>query len=183
MRLIAQTLIQFKKKYNCTREECGTIIAEQFRASKVINVTYEKVTDGLFYLNGSVKDISSGQNLISESIEHDGNFRTLKSKLEELACKLAKTCGQPVQSIVRIRKSVPKLQPVQQPQPVQRQQYPEQTIESDDGWPWWYWAAGAAVLGIIGVAASGNSEDDSSSTTSDSCPSGAGTCGSTEYTW
>jgi len=170
-----------QKKYNCTREECGTIIAQQLRASKVINITYEKITDDLFYLSGNIKDINSGRSLVSESVEHDGNFRTLKSKLEKLACKLAKTCGKPVQSIVRIRKSVPKFQPVQQ------QQYPEQTIESDDGWPWWYWAAGAVVVGIIGVAVSGNSEDDSSSTTSsttsDSCPSGAGTCGSTEYTW
>ena len=54
----------------------------------------------------------------------------------------------------------------------------------DSGWPWWYWAMSAIVVGVIGASLlnrGGSSSGDSSS--GNSCPSGEGTCGSTTFTW
>jgi len=83
---------RIQKEYKCSREECATIIAEQLSAKQVITTVYGKVTNTLFYLTGSLKDIDSGQTLVEKKVKHDGNLTTLGAALEKLACLMANTC-------------------------------------------------------------------------------------------
>ena len=85
---------KIQNTYKCSREECSTIVAQQLNASRVITTSYRKISSKLYFLSGSLKDISTGRTVSEESIKHDGNLETLEGALEELACQLAKTCGQ-----------------------------------------------------------------------------------------
>jgi hypothetical protein len=73
-----------------------------------------------------------------------------------------------------------KSQPGTETSPIQK---PLTKIGNSSDWPWWYWAVGAVVVGALGVALTGSSDDSSSSGSSESCPAGAGNCGSTVITW
>jgi len=84
---------RIQQEYQCSREQCATIIAEQLNARQVITTIYGKVTDNLYYLTGSMKNIDSGQTLVEKKVEHDGNLTTLGKALEQLACQMANTCG------------------------------------------------------------------------------------------
>jgi len=82
---------KIQSEYQCSREECATIIAEQLAANQVITTVYGKVTDQLYYLTASLKNVS-GETITEEKVKHDGNLNTFETALEQLACKLAKTC-------------------------------------------------------------------------------------------
>jgi hypothetical protein len=84
---------EIQKQYNCSREECSAIVAEQLNANWVITTQYGKATEKLFYLTGSLKDIKTGRTINEVAIEHDGDIETLRAHLEKLACQLSKTCG------------------------------------------------------------------------------------------
>ena len=126
-----------QEEYNCSREECGTIIAEQFNASFVIAATYSKIEENLYFLTGSVKNINTGESLIEELVEHNGDLGTLKTALEQLACLLSQTCGEPeplVQATPILPSksllkptSVPELIPAPVPEPIPEPEYTEET--------------------------------------------------------
>ncbi|MBU3916721.1 hypothetical protein KKA14_14415 [bacterium] len=111
MNLIASEYIdnadadKIQEEYQCSRDECGTIIAQQLNASQVVTPLYEKVTENLCYLVASWKDIASGRTFNEVSIEHDCNLETLGKAIEDLACKLANTCGsQPLITPIEVTK-------------------------------------------------------------------------------
>jgi formylglycine-generating enzyme required for sulfatase activity len=83
---------KIQEEFQCSREECATIIAQQLAANQVITTIYGKVTDKLYFLTGSLKDISSGETLAEEKVKHNGDINTLEVVMEQLACKLAQTC-------------------------------------------------------------------------------------------
>ena len=61
---------------------------------------------------------------------------------------------------------------------------PDRNQIENTSWPWWYWAIGAAVVGILVSSLSNSSTNDGGSGSSgSSCPTGEGTCGSTTFTW
>lgn len=84
--------------YKCSREECSTIVAQQLNASRVITTSYRKISSKLYFLSGSLKNISTGRTTSEESIKHDGNLETLDAAFEKLACQLANTCGQSLEN-------------------------------------------------------------------------------------
>jgi formylglycine-generating enzyme len=86
--------------YKCSREECSAIVAQQLNASRVITAFYRKISPDLYFLSGSLKDISTGRTLSEKSIKHDGNLTTLETTLEKLACQLANTCVKLAQTVV-----------------------------------------------------------------------------------
>jgi len=115
---------KIQETYKCSREECSAIVAQQLNANRVITTSYKKLSSKIYFVTASLKDISSGRTIAAERVRHDGNMENLESVLETLACKLAKTCGQPVQSIVR--KPIPK--PV--PQVVVKPEYEPKSQEN-----------------------------------------------------
>ena len=173
---------EIQEQYQCTREECSTIVAESLNATWVITTYYSKITDQIYYLTGSLKDVKTGRTIKEEAVQHNGDISTLNVELEKLACLLAGTCN----SLI-VQEPIVKSQVIEQDFtkiPAPTRDMPPKQIE-DSSWPWWYWAIGAAVIGAIAAASSGSSGDSSSGggSSSSSCPSGAGTCGSAEYTW
>lgn len=80
---------QIQEQYQCSREECSAIVAEQVNASQVITTQYNKIASGIFYLTASLKDIKTGRTLKEVAIQHDGNIKTLPKELENMAEKLA----------------------------------------------------------------------------------------------
>jgi hypothetical protein len=122
MNLIASEYIdsadadKIQHEYQCTRDECGTIIAQQLNASQVVTPIYEKVTENLCYLVASWKDIASGRTLNEVSIEHNCKLETLGKAMEDLACRLAGTCGQ-APLITPMATPAPQPAPVPEPQP------------------------------------------------------------------
>ena len=170
---------EIQQQYGCTREECSTIVAESLNATNVITTQYNMVTDGIYFLTGSLKNIKTGKTLKEEAIRHDGNLATLESELNNLACKLADTCRGSTESEF-LTQTAPFKDSSDQPLENASQ------IEEDDGWPWWAWAGiGLVTVGVL-ASASDSGDDDSSSSgggSSSSCPSGEGNCGSAEYTW
>jgi len=72
---------EIQEQYGCTREECSAIVAESLNATNVITTEYSMVTDGIYFLTGSLKNIKTGKTLKEEAIRHDGNLGTLESEL------------------------------------------------------------------------------------------------------
>jgi hypothetical protein len=105
---------KIQEEYQCSRDECGTIIAQQLNASQVITPIYEQVTENLCYLTASWKDIATGRTINEVSIKHDCQLETLDGAIGELACKLVGTCGQQV-LITPIE--VPEPEPMPEPEP------------------------------------------------------------------
>lgn len=153
----------------CTRDTCATIIGEQLGVDRVISSSLRKVDENYYFLAGKMIDIKDGSLLVSKTVEHSGSLRTLKDALQELAEEISGKVA-----TVSI--------------PESDQQFPEEEIEKDDGWPWWVWATGVALLLGVAAAASGGGEDSGSSSSpgngsTESCPSGSGNCGSVTVTW
>jgi len=154
---------------------------ESLNATNVITTQYNMVTDGIYFLTGSLKNIKTGKTLKEEAIRHDGNLATLEAELTNLACKLAGTCREGDEQVISIQTAFIK---DSSDQPLEN----ASQIEEDDGWPWWAWTGiGLVAVGVL-ASVSGSSGDDSSSSSggggsSSSCPSGEGNCGSAEYTW
>ena len=80
---------EIQEQYQCTREECSAIVAEQVNANQVITTQYNKITKGSYYLTASLKDIKTGRTLNEVAIQHNGNPETLPRGLKILAGKLA----------------------------------------------------------------------------------------------
>ena len=157
----------------CTRDECATIIGEQLGVDRSISTTILKLGKNSYLLSSKILDIQSGQILVSKVVEHNKNLRTIRTALKELAENLT---GQ--SKSVNIMKLEPKKE-----FPIRK--IPQKRIKKDSNWPWWYWAIGAVAVGVIGANLSGGNDSSNSGGggPSDPCPSGAGTCGSAEYTW
>ena len=122
--------------------------------------------------------------MAAASIEHDGNLKTLKSKINDVACKLAKTCGQP--QVVKQAKLEIKPEPILEPEPVNNmpiepQPLPEPQIEEDDGVSWWVWALGGVALVALAVSA-GDSGSDSEDNNTDGSGSSSSNTG-VGFTW
>lgn len=113
---------KIQEEYGCTREECSTIVAEQLNASLAITTTYTKVSDQMYFLTSSLKNIKTGRTLTEEALKHDGNIATLENKLEEMACSLAGTCGQAV---------VPEPLPEPEPPPIVAEPAPKPEPEPE----------------------------------------------------
>ncbi len=186
---------EIQEQYGCTREECSAIVAESLNATNVITTQYNMVTEGIYFLTGSLKNIKSGKTIKEEAIRHDGDLSTLEDSLKTLACMLAGTCSDGEKEAVVVSQTDLKapetggelVQTVSEEgdQPIEAP--PE--IEEDDGWPWWTWVIGGAVaLGLVAAAGGGGDSGGSSSSGGSSgggsdsdCP--ADECGSAEITW
>jgi hypothetical protein len=176
----------------CTRDECATIIGEQLGVDRSISTTLVKLGESYYLLSSKILDIKDGSILTAKTLEHKEDLDTIKDSLEKLADmlvdqqKIVSPLRMPPQKIEPIKVTPQIMETMQITPPIEE---PATEIEEDSGWPWWYWAIGVAVVGAIGVASSGSSDDSSSSSSgggsgsTDTCPSGAGTCGSTTITW
>ncbi|MCP4749293.1 MAG: PEGA domain-containing protein [Proteobacteria bacterium] len=82
---------EIQEQYQCSREECSAIVAEQVNASQVITTQYNRIAPGVFFLTASLKDIKTGRTLKEEAIQHNGDLKTLPQELENLALKLGGT--------------------------------------------------------------------------------------------
>ena len=168
---------EIQEQYGCSREECSAIVAESLNAQFVITTRYNMVTDGIYFMTGSLKNINTGKTHKEEAIRHDGEIGTLEKLVKQLACQLAGTCAtiDMMDADYFTQNAVPQSTPIT-PQ-----------IEEDDGWPWWAWA-GIGIVAVGAVMASSSSSDDSSSSSNgggsgepSDCP--ASSCGSTRINW
>ncbi len=128
---------KIQEEYQCSRDECGTIIAQQLNASQVVTPIYEQVTESLCYLTASWKDIATGRTINEVSIKHDCQLETLDAAVEELACKLAGTCGQQPQLITPVVVPEPEPEPLPEPEPEplpepEPEPLPPPPVEEDD---------------------------------------------------
>ncbi len=121
---------KIQEEYKCSKEECGTIIAEQLNANLVISTTYYKIEESNYYLTGSLKNIKTGETLVEELVEHDGNIGTLKMALGNLACLLSRTCGKEVPEPEAVSRPIAEPDPEPKPEP-QKEPEAEPTKEKD----------------------------------------------------
>ncbi len=152
----------------CTRDTCATIIGEQLGVDRVISSSLSRVDVNFFYLTAKIMDIKDSSILVSKTVEHNGSLKTLKGALKKLARDLS---GQPPSiEITREQSS-------DMPFPVEK-------IKEDSGWPWWYWAVGVGVLGVVAAVSGGGGEDEENTASSNSnCPAGSGNCGTVGFEW
>lgn len=113
---------KIQEEYKCSKEECGTIIAEQLNANLVISTTYYKIEESNYYLTGSLKNIKTGETLVEELVEHDGNIGTLKMALGNLACLLSRTCGKEVPEPEVVSRPIAEPDPEPKPDSKQEEQ-------------------------------------------------------------
>ena len=79
---------QIQKSTGCTRDTCATIIGEQLGVDRVISSSFYELDKDLYVLTGKVMDIKDRSILVSETVEHSGSIRGLKTSLEKLARKI-----------------------------------------------------------------------------------------------
>jgi hypothetical protein len=148
---------QVQSEEQCTSEKCIRFIQDSLQIERMFSFSIMKA-DELTQLSITLIRVDD---TLSETVNcEDCGQGALLNRINFLIRNIvSKDLG---------RKTAPFVQnePEPLPQPVQPLQVPEQTIEPDDGWPWWYWALiGVGVAGIA-VAASGSSSDDGSSSSS-----------------
>jgi hypothetical protein len=168
---------QIQSEEQCGPGKCVRWIQDTLQIERLFSFSVMR-SGNLTQLNIALSRLDD---TLSETINCDGcNPAQLLKSIRSLVFKIAKKdLGK--KAIASIEKdSEPS------PQPAPKHPYPEEKIEQDDGWPWWYWALGVVALGGLASLASGSSDDSSggsSSSGSSTCPSGDGNCGSAEYTW
>jgi len=177
---------EIQRATECTRDECATVIGRQLGVDRVISSSLVKVDENFYFLSAKVMDIDDSTILVSKTVEHTGNLRTLKSALENLAYQLTKTqrITDTAQTVPMVQKTPSRTKTVEAPQPFEK---PPIKIEKKSGIPWWGWVVGAVVVGAIGSSLSNDevktSDNGNGGSSDDSCSAGAGNCGSTRITW
>ena len=80
---------QVQKTTGCTRDACATIIGEQLGVDRVISSSFLKMDTDYYYISGKIIDIEDGSLVVTKTVKHIGNLRTIDASLKKLAIKLA----------------------------------------------------------------------------------------------
>ncbi|MCP4752938.1 MAG: hypothetical protein GY866_18785 [Proteobacteria bacterium] len=78
-----------QKQTGCTRDTCATIIGEQLGVDRVISSSLRKVDEDFYFVSAKMMDIADGSILVSKTVRHNGDLKTLEYALEELAYRTA----------------------------------------------------------------------------------------------
>jgi hypothetical protein len=74
--------------YQCSRDECATIIGQQMGLDNVISSTFSKISADYYVLSAKLLAIEGSAILKTETIKHSGSLQTLDNALEQLAQRL-----------------------------------------------------------------------------------------------
>lgn len=72
----------------CTRDSCATIIGEQLGVDRVISTSMYEVAEGLHIISSKVMDIEEGATIISRTVEHQGDLKSISTSLKKLAVQI-----------------------------------------------------------------------------------------------
>jgi len=77
-----------QESYQCTRDECATIIGEQLGVDRVVSTSVIKLSKDKYMISSKVMDIKNGSILSSDTLEHRGDLSNLGDSLTLLAKRL-----------------------------------------------------------------------------------------------
>jgi len=77
-----------QKSYQCTRDECATIIGEQLGVDRVISTSVIKLGKEKYMISSKVMDIKNGSILSSETLRFQGDIEEVVDPLNQLADNL-----------------------------------------------------------------------------------------------
>ncbi|MDT8446582.1 MAG: PEGA domain-containing protein [bacterium] len=77
-----------QKVYQCTRDECATIIGEQLGVDRVLATSLIRMSKTQYLLSAKIMDIQDGRIEKQATLQHKGGLESLDRSLGELAAKL-----------------------------------------------------------------------------------------------
>ena len=129
-----------QRKYKCSRAECGTMIGEQLGVDRVITSSYGCVDKDMCFLTAKVMNIVKGSLGNSYDLEHNGDLKTFKSKLVEMAQKVSAA------GPIVFQDPIPTLEPEPIPEVTQREFTPR--LEEPVSPSHWIWHSSATLVAV-----------------------------------
>ncbi|MBF0352948.1 MAG: PEGA domain-containing protein [SAR324 cluster bacterium] len=77
-----------KQKTNCREEACNGYIGEKLGVNRMVTVQFLKVDEGVFFITAKLSNIQDGALLVSQTVEFNGDTKTIQTVLDLLADKL-----------------------------------------------------------------------------------------------